>query len=416
LKLKPTRFLIYGPNYFPELIGIGKYTTDMVNWLTDNGSECVVITAFPYYPYWEVQKPYKNLFYKKEVYHDGKLIIYRCPFYVPKDPNGIRRILHDITFLFSSFWLILFLMFGRTFDYVFTVAPPFHLGLVAMFYRFFKKCKIIYHIQDLQVDAAHKLSLINSGFTIKLLFRIEKFIIRNVDYVSSISDGMIKKIKAKCDRRVLSFPNWTNTDDYYPIVESDKLKLQWGFKTDDYIVLYSGNIGQKQGLENIIEVAEQMAGHSKTKFVICGTGAYKSTLSQMIEEKQLDNVFFFDLQPAEVFNNFLNMADLHLILQKESASDLVMPSKLTNILAAGGLVLVTASKGTSLYNIIADNEIGLLVEPDDTDALLVVIKECYQSKHIDICNNARTYATEVLSLNKIMSKFAKDIDLVESPI
>ena len=55
---KNKEVLVYGINFYPELTGIGKYTGDMVDWLVSKNVKCTVITSFPYYPYWEIQKPY----------------------------------------------------------------------------------------------------------------------------------------------------------------------------------------------------------------------------------------------------------------------------------------------------------------------------------------------------------------------
>ena len=117
----------------------------------------------------------------------------------------------------------------------------------------------------------------------------------------------------------------------------------------DKIVLYSGSIGEKQGLDAILYAANEFETLGRLKFIICGSGPYKKKLQTMAENLKLDNLRFLPLQPFEKFNQFLNLADLHLIIQKASASDLVMPSKLTTILSSGGLTLITANEGSGLY-------------------------------------------------------------------
>ena len=113
-------------------------------------------------------------------------------------------------------------------------------------------------------------------------------------------------------------------------------KRRWGYQPDDIICLYSGAIGEKQGLESILNVAEKLTDRKRLKFVICGSGPYKDKLILEAKNRNLNNVNFLPVQDKEIFNEFLNMADLHLILQKANAGDLVMPSKLTTILATGG--------------------------------------------------------------------------------
>jgi colanic acid biosynthesis glycosyl transferase WcaI len=399
------RILIYGINYYPEMVGIGKYTSEMVDWMVDNGIECTVVTAYPYYPYWKVQKPYKNIFYKREVSRNGKLVVYRCPLYIPSKPSGFNRIIHDASFLLTSFLIFIKLIFGKKYDYVLSIAPPFHSGFLALFYKFFRNTKTIYHVQDLQIDAAKNLKMVKSGFLISMLMTMEKFCIKRFDFVSSISEGMIEKIKLKYDRDILNFPNWVDTEKFYPIEDKNLLKKQWLFDENDFIILYSGNIGKKQGLDSIIYIAEKFKSDQKIKFVICGEGAYKTTLINFVKEKKLNNITFLPLQESSVFNSFLNIADIHLILQKKSASDLVMPSKLTTILAVGGLVVATADQGTSLYNVIQNNKIGLIAPPEDPEALGKLILDNVNVDNNAVRERASSYAIDNLSKGKIMTNF-----------
>lgn len=405
--IRSKRIIILGINYSPELIGIGKYTTEMVNWMVNNNYICTVVTSYPYYPHWIVQAPYKNFFYRKEIFNKGKLTIYRCPIYIPEKPTGFKRIIHDATFFVSAFFVFIKLLFLKKHDYVISIAPPFHIGLLALLYRFIKGGKVIYHVQDLQIDAAKELNMIKSKFLLNTMFSLEKLIVRKADYVSSISDGMINKIKGKTDRDVVYFPNWVDVDNFKPLFNNEELKKNWGFEKSDYVILYSGSLGEKQGLNIIVDLALRMQGNSRAKFVICGTGSYKHKLETEVSNKNLSNVTFLPLQNYAVFNMFLNMADMHLILQKNDASDLVMPSKLSAILSVGGLALVTAMPKTSLYEIIKNYDIGLLAAPEQVDSISNVILENINKNNEDIRKRARQYAKLNLSINCIMPEVFK---------
>lgn len=402
--------LIQGINYSPEQTGMGKFTSGMVNYMVQRGIRCTVITSFPFHPEWKVEKPYKNTFYKKEVFNNGLLTIYRCPMYIPPNPTGLTRIMQEATFVMSSLFILLKLMFKSKYDAYITISPPFHLGIVALVYKTFKKTKIIYHIQDLQIDLAKELKMISNQSVIRFMFRIERFILGKVDYVSTISDGMIRKIKLKRDINVVFFPNWVDTNRFFPIEDVWPLREKWYFSAQDKIVLYSGNIGEKQGIETILYVAEKFRNKPFVKFIICGNGAYKLRLIDEAEKINVENVHFLPLQSDKDFNNFLNIADVHLIIQKENAADLVMPSKLTNILAVGGHVIATANPNTTLYNVIIDNNIGTVIEPENTDQLYDAILT-FVEKPKSISAKSRKYALDNLSYESIMQKFLKDVDL-----
>ncbi len=408
------RVLLVSGNYFPEPTGIGKYNKEMTDWMADNGFDCTVISTYPYYPFWKVQEPYTNRrhWYSKETLATAKgntITVYRCPHYVPKKPTGRRRIALDFSFSISVFFQILRLMGRKKFDVVITVVPPMPLGLLSVLYKKMKKAKFVYHIQDLQIEAARDLQLIKSKSAIRALFRIEKFIIKNADTVSSISKGMIHKIKEKTDNKeVVFFPNWADLNFFYPMNNKAELKKEFGFTSNDTIILYSGSIGEKQGLEAILKAAKAYQ-EGNVKFLICGSGPYQQKLQQMATEKNLFNVIFFPLQPIDKFNRFLNMADAHLIIQKINTSDLVMPSKLTTILAVGGLSVITANYDSSLYSMITEHQIGILAEAETDEALMKAIFVAIHDDNSRIRNNARRYAEEYLSIDSVMHRYVENL-------
>lgn len=405
----PRRLLLIGVNFTPEPTGIGKYSGEMIQWLADNGYECTVITSYPYYPQWKVQPPYeKNRYwFKKEVL--GNITVYRCPQYIPSNPSGKNRIIMDFTFMLSVCCRLLRVLMLRKHDVVMSVVPPFHLGLPALLYKKLRGARLVYHIQDLQIEAAQDLGMIRSPWLIKQLFRLERHILKQADMISSISPGMISRIQRKASREIVSFPNWADISRFYPVENRDMLKSNFGFKTSDKIVLYSGAIGEKQGLEAILQTAETFREDEKVKFLICGSGPYKKRLQELAGKAGLRQVVFMDTQPNEVFNDFLNMADVHLIIQKANAGDLVMPSKLTTIMAVGGLAVITANAGTSLHEIVHTHNIGILAAAEDQQALNNSIHTAIYKDTGHITRNAREYALNYLAIDTIMKRFERSL-------
>jgi colanic acid biosynthesis glycosyl transferase WcaI len=409
LKTDDKSILIIGINYSPELTGIGKYTGEMGEWLSANGYRCTIVTSFPYYPAWKVQPPYSGRFYRKQVLDEGRQVIYRCPLYVPKVPGGLRRIIHEASFFTAAFLAVFYLLFKPGHKHIFCIAPPFHLGFLALFYRLFRGGKLNYHIQDLQIEAARDLKVVRAGFVFKILFAMERFIMKRVDSVSSISTGMLSKISVKSRHEPVFFPNWVDTEKFFPLENRAGLKNEWGFKDTDRIVLYSGSIGEKQGLDSLLDIAVKCLDQPHIRFIICGTGPYKQKLEKLAEDKGAKNLTFFPLQEMAVFNSFLNLADVHLVLQKNEASDLVMPSKLTTILSAGGLVIATAVEGSSLYKDITSHRMGIVIPPENNDRLYDAILQACNGDHTLERNNSRSYAEVFLNKDSILSKMRGSI-------
>lgn len=402
------KLLLHGINYAPELTGIGKYTGEMATWLVQEGHQVEVITAMPYYPKWKITKEYQKKWWFTEKIEG--VAVHRVPFYVPKVISGKTRILHEFSFLLSSQLHWFKILFNQP-DVIIAICPPFHTGFTALFYGKLLRIPVIYHIQDLQVDAAKDLGMIKNPTLLKLLVKLEQWILKKATVVSTISDGMLKKVLEKgiAKEKTLLFPNWVDTTFIHPLPKSVSLKQDWEFRESDKVILYSGNLGEKQGLEIIIEVAKKFSTQKNIHFLIVGEGGCKDRLIQLVEANQLENIHFYPLQPYEKLSALLATADLHLVLQKRAAADLVLPSKLTSILSVGGVAIVTALEGSTLYDVVKKYEMGILIEPESAEALAAGIQKGLEGDHEAISKRARTYAQEFLAKETILTKFERQL-------
>lgn len=401
--------LLYSINHAPELTGIGKYNGELTAWLTKRGHDVKVITAFPYYPNWKVQQPYSGRWWKKEKPRERETII-RCPLYVPRQPSAVKRILHEFSFLISSSLILLASLFQKV-DVVICVVTPFHLGIPARIFSWLKGVPMVYHIQDLQVDAAGDLKMIKNKSLLNTMKASEKWILKNADLVSTISDGMVKKIEAKGinGNKIHLFPNWVDLDYIHPLPKSKSLRASLGFLPSDRIVLYAGNLGEKQGLDMVIQVAHQLRREENLFFVIVGEGGVKNKLQKLVHQYQLQNIRFLPLQRYENLGALLNMADLHLVPQRKAASDLCMPSKLSTIFAAGGCALITAEEGSTLHNIVYQHQLGILIKPEDPDGLKEGVLKAFNRDRDVYMQNARTYAEQFLNKEKVLRTFEQKL-------
>ncbi len=416
------KLLLISYNFAPEPTGIGKYNGEMINWLVKQGYDCTVITSYPYYPYWKVQEPYykKRFLYSTEKSTDaqsgGKLTIHRCPMYVPQNPTGLRRMMLEASFFIAALFRMLLMLPVVKFNFVLSVAPSFHIGLLGILYKKLRGARLLYHVQDMQIEAARDLKMVKSETLVNALFKLEKHIFSQSDVVSSISEEMVRKIENKAEKQTVLFPNWTDINSFFPISNRSSLKTEFGFIPSDKVILYAGAIGEKQGLESIIYAADTFKHYRNVKFVICGSGPYKEKLEELSSSLCLTNVYFFPLQPLDTFNRFLNMADVHLVIQKANASDLVMPSKLTSIFAVGGLALITANKGSGLHNLIKKYNIGYTVDAEDQQALNAGIERILSRDLGQVNRNARQYAEQHLAIDNVMNRYAKKINSLTHPI
>jgi len=402
------KILIYGLHFKPDLIGIGKYTGEMTDWLNNRGHEIRVVTAPSYYPEWKLEK--QLWWYKKE---NNPYLTWRCPIYVPSQPKGLTRLLHLLSFAISSIPPLIRNLSWNP-DYIISIEPPFFTTPFALLYSKLTKSKSILHVQDLEIDAAYSLNILRKGFFYKIIKRIEKFILNKFDIISTISLMMKNEIVHKgIDRdKMYILPNWADTDNIHPTVNNEYLRKQFSIKPGQKVILYSGNIGEKQNLKSVINIAEKMQiDDNKCIFLMVGDGAAKKRLADDVKKRKITNMIFLLLQPIKDLGALLTMADIHLITQDKNISDYVLPSKLTNILSAGGVSIISAKPKTELSQLVKKYEIGYLIKPDSESDLYNAINHLLanKSKSSAISINARKYAEKYLSKDKILNNFENKI-------
>ncbi len=362
------RILIYGINFAPELTGIGKYTGELACWLRSRGHDIEVVTALPYYPEWRVGQGFSKWRYVKEVF-DGFQVI-RCPLYVPSKPNGLQRIVHLLSFTFFSFPALLWSARKRP-DVIVVVVPASFCAPAAWLTARLVGAKCWLHVQDFEIAAAFEIGVIKGKWFKKLLLRFENWMIRRFDSLSTISNEMLKVLLAKSDREqtVSLFPNWIDLMEIYPLSGANRLRQEFNIDPNCIVLLYSGNMGLKQGLEVVVRAAEQLADDPNFVFLMCGDGVARTDLQQMAEG--LPNIRWLPLQANERYNELLNLADIHLLPQNCDVVDLVMPSKLTGMLASGRPVIATTYPNSQVAKFV--HTAGFIVAPGDVNGLVEAI-------------------------------------------
>ncbi|GAA5525041.1 hypothetical protein Maes01_01601 [Microbulbifer aestuariivivens] len=403
------KILLYGLNFTPELTGIGKYNGELVSGVKFRDVDVDVVTAPPYYPEWKIKQGFSNFWGKNSI---DEVMIYRCPLYVPRKVTTFSRLVHLVSFAISS-GLRLLTLVGKRPDIIFLVQPTLFCAPAALIYSRLTGAKSVLHIQDFEVDAMFGLGMgSKDGSLRKFVRRVESWLMRRFDMVSTISHSMLANAERKGvpQGRLTFFPNWSDTDFVNPSVSGKALRDEWGIPLDDKVILYSGNIGAKQGLEIVLDAAEIFLTRKGVRFAIVGAGAYLERLKKAVLDRKLSNVCFRELLPWERVPEMLAAADVHLVVQKRGAADAVLPSKLTNILSAGGHALVTADPTTELGKLHGKySGIYELVEPENTEAFVAGLERCLAKDTTKPNMVARQYALDYLNKEQIINRFVSDL-------
>ena len=402
------RIAIISINYRPERTGIGVYTTGLAESLASLGHAVTVHTAFPYYPDWSKLTSDKGCVYRRELL--SGVDVRRTFLYVPRQPNALMRILHELSFVCSAG--VSYVLTRRK-DLTIIVLPPLALGVTIGLLARLKRSRIIVHVQDLQPDAAVELGMLKQGLLTRALYWIEGLSYRLADRVSTISEGMRRKIISKdvAPGRTMLLRNWANDDIVRPADRCTSLRAEWGLSVEDFVVLYSGNLGRKQGLSSLIEAAHRLKSTPSVKILIVGNGVEQAELIAEARERSVDNVLFKPLQPLERLSELLATADVSVIPQRRAVTDIVLPSKLCNIMASGRPVVAAAPPGSDLSLILTESKCGILVEPESGEGIAAAIIDLMSNKdlRLQMGENGRSYVESHLTQAALIHSFATQI-------
>jgi colanic acid biosynthesis glycosyl transferase WcaI len=170
-------------------------------------------------------------------------------------------------------------------------------------------------------------------------------------------------------------------------------------------------MGAKQGLDVVLQAAALVREQPRLQFILVGSGGDRPHLEALARELALTNLRFLPVQPEERMNDLLAIGDIHLVVQRAQAADLVMPSKLANIMAAGRPTVATAAADTDLFDLLRDHDCGVAVAPEDATALAEALSRLADdpARREHMGRNARAHAEQYLNRDAILTAFEQQL-------
>lgn len=385
--------ILISPFFAPDDSGIPLYNTSTIEYIAENESEVTVLTGVPFYPQWKIKPPY-NTSKRFSNEKKGNINVFRVKMYVPRNPIFIKRIIQIIHFSLLS---LKFLFKLPKQSKILVVVPYSSCIAIALLVKLFRGGKIWCHIQDFEFDAA--IETMNISVLKKLLFKIERVLFNKCDRISTISNAMLKKLKSKTNTTTYLFPNYIDTE----LLKKHPEKHPYYLKCKKPHLLYSGNIGEKQDWEFFIRLCQICEG--KIYITVVGDGAKREWVENQI--LNIEGIFLKPPVPYEEVPILLNSFDGHILFQKNTVVDSVMPSKLLGMMLSQKPCFLTGNEHSETNKIIKDSKGGFFMSNPNPDHMFEMIYSLmYNSKKAQKMGyNAKEYIEKNFSEKKILLNF-----------
>jgi colanic acid biosynthesis glycosyl transferase WcaI len=364
------KILVVSLYYEPDLC---QSNGPMIRALCDDwaaaGHEVTVLTSFPHYNCDSVWPEYRGRLFERD--RVGKVKVFRSYIFVPRRRSSLDRILNYLSFNVSS--TIAGLVTGKQ-DVIFVISPPLTIGLTAFILSLLKRIPYCYNLQDIWPEVAVKLGMLRGRSTIAFFERLEKFIYRRSCKIFAISEEFKTNLLGKGvpESKIEVIPNFVDAEFIRPMSKNNSFSRAHEL-TDKYVALYAGNIGLSQGLDVIMNAAEELRVQPEILFLIVGQGSRRDELIAGATQRGLQNVRFLPLLPETDVPLLYASCDVALIPLKRGITENSVPCKTYSIMASGRPYIASVDPGSNVWKLTEQAGCGVCVEPENGKALAAAV-------------------------------------------
>jgi colanic acid biosynthesis glycosyl transferase WcaI len=397
------RITIVSPYYAPEHSGTAPYVTALAEHLA-TANDVTVITGVPHYPDWKVRHGYRQWRTEQE---DEHLRLIRLLHYVPPRQTALRRGAYELSFAGRA----LATGMRASSDVVVAFCPPVLSTTAArgLAVRHGAAFGIVVH--DLAGQGARESGIAGGARVARAVGLVEGNTLRSADGVVVLHDRFRRPLTQQLGvegGRITVIRNWVHVPEATEQTRESRSRLGWG---DEFVVLHTGNMGLKQGLENVVYAARLAdARGERIRFVLMGDGSQRISLERIAQGVQA--ISFVDPLPGDAYVAALRAADVLLVNERPGMAEMSLPSKLTSYFCAGRPVLAATDSDSPTAREMADSGAGPIVPSGDPLALLLAALKLGRDSSAAAAhgNAARQFAEEHFVASKALSCYDAWID------
>jgi glycosyltransferase involved in cell wall biosynthesis len=384
--------------YYPEPDG---RVSALAEGLVSKGHQVVVITAFPNYPQGKIYQDYRIKLRQWEEINGVHVL--RLPIYPDHSHSAVKRALNYVSFSLSLFFLAPW--FIKKPD-IFWAYTPFVVLPVLWFKQIFNKPYVL-EITDIWPDTMFATGMLKQGFLAKILNGIAKLgykyassiIVQNIGFKTCLLERGIE------ENKTVVIENWADETLFRP-VDYNLNKAEEHNINNKFNIMFAGNMGLAQGLENIIDAAQICRDIKDIQFVFIGDGVCLHAVKQKANSLELENVCFIERKPLNEMADYFALADVLLVsLRDDPLFDITLPSKTQAYLACGKPILIV--KRGEDAKMLEDEGCAIACEPDKPQALADAIMR------LNVLNGDELTRMGECSLNLYKKRYTKEYLLMK---
>lgn len=396
------KILVFGTLYEPDVSASAPLFASLCKELVKAGHQVTVIAPVPHYPSGRVNPPFRGRLFWHSLEKGVSIIRVGLP---SVDRTKLPfRLLQFACYQLGAAWAIL----GQEYDVVLAGSPALSGWLPFAVAVMLRRKPAVYSVQDLYPDIGIALGIFRNKSIISVVAALEKSCLQNATIVQTISSSFLPGLHrlGVPDSKIVLVYNWVDTEFVRPLSRLNQFAQDHGL-CERFVVLYAGNMGPSQGLQNVLCAAEHLKKEKDILFVLIGDGSAKKSLIQEAEKRSLTNVLFLPFQPRESLPEVMASASIALVPLRKDIEIGSLPSKLFTVLASGRPLVGCVGEDSEMRRLVEQAKAGLLVQPEDPIALSQAILRL--KNDVRLCEqmgqNARVWAEQNHSTNVAKQKF-----------
>lgn len=395
-----TRLLFVNRSYWPDMEATGQLLTELCEGLAESGDfDVSVLCGQPNFV------ADSAAYRKNGSQHRNGVEIRRVRHTTFDKSSFAGRLANFVSFCWCA---LLSLMFGPRPDVIVCQTDPPLGPIAACLVAVVRRTRFICYLQDVYPDIAVQCGKLREGFAIKVLRKFLVWCYCRADKIVVVSNDMrdwLKNHRVNPDK-VEVIQNWVDTNAIRPVKQHNAFRAEHLLE-GKFVVMYSGNVGQTQRFDMLLDAAQRFQDDEGIVFMIVGGGVRGQKVRTEVKRRKLDNIRFLDYQPKSYLSESLSAADVQVVMLDKRMTQFMMPSKLYSALASGTPILGFGNPDSHLAEIIAENDLGWFFDESQLDDLVDQIRlaACDPELIRALEQNARRFSVDHCNRNLAVRNF-----------